>query len=157
MGKYKRRIYPRDVTINVGKGVQVEVPEPYRSQGQKWKEVRVIVLCLPMSSCDQFTRWVPDIDCVAIAKPLTGLLSDLANLQCKHQMADVCRVARQSHSTSDKRRCPHSCLQISQVFSVNTRWADRCRRRQTVTQHPRQQAIFIVRNYCEADKGQEAT
>jgi len=41
MGKYKRRIYPRDVTINVGKGVQVEVPEPYRSQGQKWKEVSI--------------------------------------------------------------------------------------------------------------------
>ena len=40
MGKYKRRIYPRDVTINVGKGVHIEVPEPYRSQGQKWKEVR---------------------------------------------------------------------------------------------------------------------
>ena len=40
MGKYKRRIYPRDVTINVGKGVHVEVPEPYRSQGQRWKEVR---------------------------------------------------------------------------------------------------------------------
>lgn len=43
MGKFKRRIYPRDVTINVGKGVQVEVPEPYRSQGQKWKEVRVVL------------------------------------------------------------------------------------------------------------------
>jgi DNA topoisomerase-1 len=40
MGKYKRRIYPRDVTINVGKGVHIDVPEPYRSQGQKWKEVR---------------------------------------------------------------------------------------------------------------------
>ena len=49
MGKYKRRIYPRDVTINVGKGVQVEVPEPYRSQGQKWKEVRTVTFCIPMS------------------------------------------------------------------------------------------------------------
>ena len=51
MGKFKRRIYPRDVTINVGKGVKVEVPEPYRSQGQQWKEVRVrIRLCSRVSA-----------------------------------------------------------------------------------------------------------
>ncbi|EIE23767.1 DNA topoisomerase I [Coccomyxa subellipsoidea C-169] len=37
MGKFKRRIYPRDITINIGKGVAVpEHPYP----GQKWKEVR---------------------------------------------------------------------------------------------------------------------
>eukprot|EP00891_Asterochloris_glomerata_P001684 jgi/Astpho2/1684/Aster-04112 len=37
MGRIKRRIYPRDITINIGAGVPV--PEhPY--EGQKWKEVR---------------------------------------------------------------------------------------------------------------------
>ncbi|BDA47689.1 DNA topoisomerase 1 [Coccomyxa sp. Obi] len=37
MGKFKRRIYPKDITINIGKGVPV--PEhPYK--GQKWMEVR---------------------------------------------------------------------------------------------------------------------
>ncbi len=36
MGLLKRRIYPRDITINIGKGE--EIPEhPY--PGQKWKEV----------------------------------------------------------------------------------------------------------------------
>lgn len=36
MGKFKKRIYPRDITINIGKGVPV--PEhPYPDQ--KWKEV----------------------------------------------------------------------------------------------------------------------
>ncbi|XP_030546644.1 DNA topoisomerase 1 alpha-like [Rhodamnia argentea] len=37
MGKLKRRIRPRDITINIGKGVPVpECPIP----GEKWKEVR---------------------------------------------------------------------------------------------------------------------
>lgn len=37
MGKIKKRIYPRDVTINIGEGVPVpEHPFP----GQRWKEVR---------------------------------------------------------------------------------------------------------------------
>lgn len=36
MGMLKRRIYPRDITINIGEGE--EIPEhPY--PGQKWKEV----------------------------------------------------------------------------------------------------------------------
>ena len=36
MGQLKRRIYPRDITINIGKGEAVpEHPYP----GQKWKEV----------------------------------------------------------------------------------------------------------------------
>lgn len=37
MGKIKQRVYPRDITINIGKGAPI--PEhPY--QGQRWKEVR---------------------------------------------------------------------------------------------------------------------
>lgn len=37
MGKIKRRIYPKDVTINIGKGVPF--PEhPY--EDQDWREVR---------------------------------------------------------------------------------------------------------------------
>ncbi|GAB4815286.1 hypothetical protein N2152v2_002332 [Parachlorella kessleri] len=37
MGRIKRRVYPRDITINIGKGEPVpEHPFP----GQKWKEVR---------------------------------------------------------------------------------------------------------------------
>lgn len=36
MGKLKKRIYPRDITINIGEGVPVpEHPYP----GQTWKEV----------------------------------------------------------------------------------------------------------------------
>ena len=36
MGKIKQRVYPRDITINIGK--EAPVPEhPY--PGQKWKEV----------------------------------------------------------------------------------------------------------------------
>lgn len=37
MGKIKKRIYPRDVTINIGEGVPV--PE-HNFPGQRWKEVR---------------------------------------------------------------------------------------------------------------------
>ena len=45
MGKIKKRIYPRDITINIGKGVPI--PEhPYK--GQKWKEVRH----------DQYVTWL---------------------------------------------------------------------------------------------------
>lgn len=37
MGKIKQRVYPRDITINIGK--DAPVPEhPY--PGQRWKEVR---------------------------------------------------------------------------------------------------------------------
>ena len=37
MGKLKRRVYPRDITINIGKGEPIpEHPFP----GQKWKEIR---------------------------------------------------------------------------------------------------------------------
>lgn len=37
MGKIKKRIYPRDITINIGKGEPIpEHPYP----GQTWKEVR---------------------------------------------------------------------------------------------------------------------
>ena len=39
MGKLKVRVYPRDITINIGEEAQVPpVPEMYK--GQKWKEVR---------------------------------------------------------------------------------------------------------------------
>ena len=43
MGMLKRRIYPQDITINIGEGE--EIPEhPY--PGQKWKEVcRTATLC----------------------------------------------------------------------------------------------------------------
>jgi DNA topoisomerase-1 len=37
MGKIKKRIYPRDITINIGKGTPVP-KHPY--PGQQWKEVR---------------------------------------------------------------------------------------------------------------------
>ena len=44
MGMVKRRIYPRDITINIGRGEPVpEHPYP----GQKWKEVRQLPLQLP--------------------------------------------------------------------------------------------------------------
>lgn len=37
MGKIKSRVYPRDITINIGPGAKI--PEhPY--EGQRWKEVR---------------------------------------------------------------------------------------------------------------------
>ena len=42
MGMVKRRIYPRDITINIGRGEPVpEHPYP----GQKWKEVGPQILC----------------------------------------------------------------------------------------------------------------
>ena len=37
MGQLKRRIYPRDITINIGRG-EAAPPHPY--PGQRWKEVR---------------------------------------------------------------------------------------------------------------------
>ncbi|KIY91426.1 DNA topoisomerase I [Monoraphidium neglectum] len=37
MGKVKKRVYPRDITINIGKDAPVP-QHPY--QGQSWKEVR---------------------------------------------------------------------------------------------------------------------
>ena len=42
MGMLKRRIYPQDITINIGEGE--EIPEhPY--PGQKWKEVYSSLNC----------------------------------------------------------------------------------------------------------------
>ena len=44
MGMLKRRIYPRDITINIGEGE--DIPEhPY--PGQKWKEVPSYCLFRP--------------------------------------------------------------------------------------------------------------
>eukprot|EP00736_Rhodelphis_marinus_P006191 Rmarinus@m.10293 len=40
MGKIKKRTCPSDITINIGKGAKVPpVPEPFKSQGKKWKQV----------------------------------------------------------------------------------------------------------------------
>ena len=47
MGKFKKRIFPRDITINIGKGVPIpEHPYP----GQKWKEVCYVLGATNMST-----------------------------------------------------------------------------------------------------------
>ncbi len=46
MGMVKRRIYPRDITINIGKG-EPEPEHPYT--GQKWKEVPLFPFILWIS------------------------------------------------------------------------------------------------------------
>lgn len=47
MGKFKKRIFPRDITINIGKGVPIpEHPYP----GQKWKEVCYVLEATNMST-----------------------------------------------------------------------------------------------------------